>query len=101
MADHNPNKRQQAAFEKVVKAFEKARETGLTFYAKQGSLIAYNKPAFEYEADLDEYFANGEGCVIPFLNSDSCIQDSGADDYARYISLEDEKKFNKYSELND
>jgi hypothetical protein len=94
---HIPNKEQEKAFKTAVNALKKCRDLGLRVYAKQYELIAYTKEADIYAdskcplhkmANFDDY---GN---IPHLCGQSILSDSGADDYAFYISLEDKELFN-------
>lgn len=97
MGKHLANKRQQKAFEKVVKAMENAKKLGLVFYAKQWTLVAYTKDADNYaEQNCPLHkLSYVENCgVIPYLDAYGLLSDSGADDYAVYISDKDAKKYN-------
>jgi len=85
-----PSQVQVKAFENVIKAIRDANKKGLVFYGKQENLVAYTKEADRYANQFD--FGNllrGRGCEIHFLN-ESILIDSGADDYGRYMSIEDE-----------
>ena len=86
------NKKQQEAFNKVIKAIENAQKLGLVFYGKQENLVAYTKQAHNY---IEEDFSSslyGDGNQIEHL-SKNVLFDSGADDYGRYRMKEDEERY--------
>ena len=90
MGKFTPTKKQEDAFKDVVKAFKKAKKTGLVFYGKQDSIVAYKKNADDY-LDVGLHVCCGTGySQVECLNSLGCIDDSGADDYGSYLSQEDE-----------
>lgn len=93
---HIPTQKQEQAFNNVVKAFQEAKKAGLVFYGKSGSLVAYKKSADNYidEEDFHKSTCNPFG-TVPHLSSHKCIVDSGADDYGKYRTEEDEYKFDK------
>jgi len=90
---HIPNKEQEKAFRVAVNALKKCRKLGLRVYAKQWSLVAYTKDADDYADKNDPQFNILGYGVVPHL-SETCLTDSGADDYASYITQEDKNKFN-------
>lgn len=93
MGKFTPTKKQEDAFNDVVKAFAKAKRLGLVFYGKSGSLVAYKKNADDYmEADFEKSLRGG-GNQIENLSAFNCISDSGADDYGCYLTKEDEEKY--------
>lgn len=93
MSKHIPTKAQEIAFKKVVKAIKELRKLGLAVYAKQCNLVAYTKAADQYAQEFSPLHKMGKYGAIPCL-SEPCFTDSGADDYATYISTEDQAKFN-------
>lgn len=96
MRTHVPTAAQKKAFDKVVKAFQMAKKSGLVFYAKSQNIVAYTKEADNY-IENEHGFENclrGEGYQIPYISKSFLINDSGADDYASYITKDDELKFN-------
>ena len=92
MGKFTPTKKQEDAFKEVVKAFKKARRTGLVFYGKDNNIVAYKGNADEYIDDHDCACATGFQ-QIEHLSSGRCIIDSGADDYGSYVDQEDEDKY--------
>lgn len=94
MGKHEPTKAQEKAFKDVISAIKKAKKAGLVFYAKQWNLVAYRKEADDYLESFNfSEVLSGKGSVVEYL-SDNVLSDSGADDYGRYISFEDEEKYN-------
>lgn len=94
MGKFSPNKKQREAFERVERAIIAAKKTGLVFYAKSDSLVAYNKAADVYNNQVEFQKTVGTGysqieCITEF----GLINDSGADDYPCYRTEEDEKKY--------
>lgn len=90
---HIPNKKQEEAFKEAVKAIKKCKRLGLRVYGKQNSLVAYTKDADDYISDND-LMAQRKFCgEIPHL-ANTCLQDSGADDYPNYATYEDQEKHN-------
>ncbi len=96
MSKHIPNKKQTKAFEQVIKAIDRAKKAGLVFYGKQDNLVAYTKQANDYikQYDFDRICATGYR-AIPYI-SDSCLTDSGADDYPCYKKDTHQHKFYPY-----
>jgi hypothetical protein len=90
MGKFTPTKKQEEAFNEVVKAFKKARKTGLVFYGKCGTLVAYKRNADNYIESDFELSLRGGGGQIENLSSLGCISDSGADDYGCYLTQGDE-----------
>ena len=97
MSKHIATKEQEKAFKQAVSALKKCKKLGLRIYAKQYNLVAYTKEADDYADEncplhllprVDNFG------VIPHLNASSVLSDSGADDYAVYISQEDADKYN-------
>jgi len=84
-----PNKKEKAAFERVIKAIKAAKKLGLAFYGKQGALVAYTKYADDYadKFNYDKICANGNKS-IPYQSA-NVLNDSGADDYACFYKPED------------
>lgn len=93
MKSHIPNKRQQEAFDKAVRAILNLQKVGLVVYGKQQNLVAYTTAADEYAQQYSPLDKMGYCGQIPCLNKE-CLTDTGADDYAGYISDEDRIKFN-------
>jgi hypothetical protein len=60
------------------------QKLGLRIYAKQWSLVAYTEAADDYADENDPLMKANHG-AIPNL-SKHCLNDSGADDFANYIS---------------
>lgn len=91
---HIPNTQQIKAFKELIKSFNKCKKLGLVIYAKQHHITAYTREADAYAEEFGfEEALNGNGGIIPYI--DACVlADAGADDYALYRTLEDEKKFN-------
>lgn len=89
-----PTQKQKKAFEDVIKAIEKAQKTGLQFFGKQWSLVAYRKEAVKYfYEDNNPNDTCCSGCnTIPHLSS-NVLRDSGADDFPCFLNTEDEEKF--------
>ena len=82
------------AFKSVERAVKKAQKTGLVFYGKSGSLVAYNKDAADYaDSDFESCFGVGTGSQIECISNVNLIRDSGADDYPCYRNLEDEELY--------
>lgn len=93
---HIPNKKQEEAFNDVIKAINKAKKLGLVFYGKQYSLVAYTKEADKYiGSDVWNTLRTGFN-VIPHLTK-NVLSDSGADDYSCYLTKEDEIKYSEES----
>lgn len=95
--NHNATKKQEKAFENVVKAMNKAKAVGLHFYAKQFNLIAYTEQADNYlnRYDFQKYFGYGTSKnTVPYLSAHSILDDSGADDYQYYLTDKDFKNHN-------
>jgi hypothetical protein len=94
---HIPNKEQERAFKQAVAAIKKCKKLGLIVYAKQWSLVAYTKEADNYadkKCPLHKMSSFNDYGTIPNLNASSVLADSGADDFAFYISQEDKDKYN-------
>lgn len=92
---HIPNDKQIKAFNNAVKAIKKLRDLDMMIYGKQDYLVAYTKDADNYiqeYAPLHKIFDETFG-TVPCLNF-RCLNDSGADDYASYISKEHHDEFN-------
>jgi hypothetical protein len=93
MGLHTPTEEQEKAFKSVIRAINKAKKTGLVFYSKQWSLVAYRKEANDYAQQFDfEKLFGKSSATIEFL-SESVLFDSGADDYPQYFTKEDEEKY--------
>lgn len=91
---HIPNEQQEKAFKAVERAINKCKKLGLVIYAKQYDLVAYTKEANEYAEITNESLLRiGNYATIPHLSLRQSLADSGADDYACYISKEDENKY--------
>ena len=91
---HIPNNEQKKAFKQLIASFEKCNKLGLVIYAKQYNLVAYTKEADSYAEETNESLLKiGSFGQIPCLSA-KCLADSGADDYACYITKEDELNFN-------
>lgn len=91
---HTANKKQTEAFEALVKAFKRCKNTGLVLYAKSEFVVAYTKQADEYvekKHGFETCLASCNG-QIPCLSA-NVLADSGADDYASYVSEEDKLRF--------
>lgn len=89
---HIPTPKQEAAFKKVVDAIKAAQKAGLVFFGKQFELTAYTKEANRYVDEKDfGRTLNGQGRNIPCLSA-RVLHDSGADDYSRYITDEDDPR---------
>lgn len=94
---HIANKEQEKAFKEAVAALKKCKKLGLKVYAKQYDLVAYTKAADDYadeKCPLHRLSDVGNYGNIPYLVSNSILADSGADDYAVYVSQKDADKFN-------
>jgi len=92
-------KGQAKAFAQVIKAMKRAQSKGLMFYGKQWSLVAINKETAKYESDndiLNNRRCNGDNEIENF----SChiLADSGADDYANYLSNADDPYKGEFQE---
>lgn len=93
-------KAQAKAFAQVVKSIKKAKEKGLCFFGKQGSLVAYDKQTAAYEDEhglLNRYDCKGDN-NLEHLSATSILHDSGADDYARYLKNSDDPYKGNYQE---
>lgn len=91
------NKSQVAAFNKVIKAIQAAKKTGLVFYAKQWNIVAYTKEADNYIENIigfERSLRGGNGQVHNL--SSNILADSGADDYGSYATTEDNPDNNTY-----
>ena len=95
MSKHIANKKQELAFNSLIKAFKEAKKTGLVIYAKSEKLVAYTKQADDYVKNEHgfEKCLSSYGGQIPYLSC-SLLADSGADDYPSYIDKADAEKFN-------
>jgi len=94
MGKFTPTPAQEKAFKEVAKAFKKAKKTGLVFYGKSSSLVAYKKNADDYVAELDFQESLGTGFAqIDCLSVLGCLADCGADDYPDYRTYEDQENF--------
>lgn len=80
---------QEKAFNKVVNAIKAANRTGLVFFGKQNSLVAYTKDAADYENlhGIDRLTTNynSERGEIPHIGA-PILADSGADDYSYFLN---------------
>jgi len=92
--NHNPTHEQEKAFKKVESAMKNAKKTGLRFYGKSDVLIAYTEEAANYQNIDFNACLSGDGSTIPYLSARNVLDDSGADDYACYLSLEHQEKYN-------
>lgn len=93
-------KAQAKAFAQVVKAIERAKEKGLCFFGKQYSLVAYDKQTAVYEDRhglLERRGCNGNN-MLEHLIAHGLLHDSGADDYARYITNKDDPYKGEFQE---
>lgn len=93
MGKFTPTPKQEAAFNDVVKAFKKARKTGLVFYGVCNTIVAYKKNADDYITNDFEASLRGDGNQIVNLSATGCIVDSGADDMGCYLTEGDEIKY--------
>lgn len=97
MGKHIANDKQRKAFDALIKAFKACNKAGLVIYAKSEKLVAYTKQADNY-IEVEHGF---EKCLrsycgqVPCLTS-NILADSGADDYASYVSEEDHDKYNPH-----
>lgn len=94
---HTPTKKQEKAFQDVIKAINKAKSLGLHFYGKQWDLVAYTDQANEYlhQKDFMKYFGSrASSHFVPWMSA-MVLDDSGADDFQYYLTDEDAKKFNR------
>jgi hypothetical protein len=93
MSKFSATGKQQQAFNDVIAAIKKAKKSGLVFYGKQNALVVYTKSANNYisESDFEKLLGTGYN-EIPYLSSD-ILEDSGADDYACFLSKLDEETF--------
>lgn len=88
-----PNKIQEAAFKKVVKAMQEAKKAGLVFYGKSDVLVAYTRQAEDYVNQHGFSKLLGRGTrQIPNLLGRNVLHDSGADDYPCYATKKDEQE---------
>jgi hypothetical protein len=91
---HIPNDKQIKAFNALIANFKKCNKLGLKIYAKQWCLVAYTLEADEYAERTNESLLRiGSFGAVPFI-SGKCLADSGADDYANYITEKDQLLFN-------
>ena len=91
---HIPNTEQIKAFKQLVSSFEKCKKLGLVIYAKQYRLTAYTKEADDYAEETNKsLLCIGHYGTIPHLSAE-VLADSGADDYACYVTEKDKKLFN-------
>ena len=91
---HIPNTEQIKAFKQLVKSFEKCKKLGLVIYAKQYHLAVYTKEADDYaEKTNKSLLCIGDYGTIPYLSA-KVLADSGADDYACYVTEKDQELFN-------
>lgn len=93
---HTPNDKQIKAFNNAVKAIKKLRDLDMIIYGKQDYLVAYTKDADNYIRKYNPLHKTIDHCsdiMVTCLN-ERCLNDSGADDYACYISKEDHDKYN-------
>lgn len=88
----NPTKKQEKAFKLVIAAINRAKKSGLVFYGKQGSLVAYKKQADDYVNQNEDKVEHGKGKQIIHLG-ENVLADSGADDYPSYVTVGDEKRY--------
>lgn len=90
----SPTAEQKRAFYKVEKAIKNAKKLGLVFYGKQDSLVAYTEKANNY-IEKEGFFEclTGRGSQIDHVSALGLINDSGADDYARYVTQADQEKY--------
>lgn len=94
MKNFNITDEQNKAFKAVARAIKKAQKTGLVFYGKSGSLVAYTKDAADYsDSDFESCFGFGTGSQIDCISETGLIRDSGADDYPNYKTEADEKLY--------
>jgi len=93
MGKFTPTEKQEQAFKDVVKAFKKAKRLGLVFYGKSDSLVAYKKNADEYIESNFEASLRGGGNQVQKLQARGCLNDCGADDYGRYLTIEDQEYY--------
>jgi len=94
---HTPNKEQEKAFKAAIDALKKCKKLGLRIYAKQWDLVAYTKDADDYadeKCPLHKMSRLNNCGTIPYLDGNRILSDSGADDFAFYISQEDKEKYN-------
>jgi len=92
-------KEQAKAFAQVIKAMERAKSKGLRFFGKQWSLVAYNESTAAYEDEhglLNRHDCRGSN-NLEYL-SEHILNDSGADDYARYLKDADDPYKGAYQE---
>lgn len=90
MSKFQPTPQQERAFRSVITAIKRAQKQGLRFYGKSDSLVAYTSQAADYAVHHD-YSTRGYTqieCLVA-----SVLQDSGADDYPKYISAADYNEF--------
>ena len=91
---HIPNTEQIKAFKQLVSYFKKCKKLGLVIYAKQYCLAAYTKEADDYAEETNKrLLCIGNYGTIPYLFAE-VLADSGADDYACYVTEKDQKLFN-------
>jgi hypothetical protein len=85
---------QNKAFKSVERAIKKAQKSGLIFYGKSGSLVAYTKDAADYaDEDFEKCFGYGTGTQIDCISETGLIRDSGGDDYPNFITEDDEELY--------
>ena len=97
MSSHIISEEQERAFNSAVRAILKCKKLGLAIYGKAESLVAYTKEADKYADEFSPLHMIGDYGTIPHL-SKSCLNDSGADDFACYATKEDELKYNPHNE---
>jgi len=94
MKNFNITDEQKKAFKVVEIAIKKAQKTGLVFYGKSGSLVAYTKDAANYtDENFESCFGFGTGHQIDCISKTGLIRDSGADDYPNYRTKADEELY--------
>ena len=93
MGKHSPNEKQIKAFNDVVAAIKKAKTTGLVFYGKCSTLVAYTKKADDYIHEVEFGLGIGTGFRQVECLGATVLKDSGADDYGSYRSENDELKY--------
>ena len=91
---HIPNTGQIKAFKQLTNSFNKCKKLGLVIYAKQYHLAAYTKDANDYAEKTNNCLLNiGDYGTVPCMSA-KVLEDSGADDYACYVTEKDQERFN-------
>lgn len=88
-------KKQEATFNRVVKAMKAADMAGLVFFGKGTHLVAYTEYADEYAAQHDP---NCEGTgygLIPCLKAENVLADSVGETYSGFGRASDNPDYKK------